>query len=139
MKDILMKKFGPLLGILACAALIIGYALLPASCQLSPEQQKRLQSITVPVTSLGLAYAQSQGYVTPGDRITITQGVAIVTSDKTPEAKLFELTELGLKTALERGLIQNGNVITLDSPEKATIAPPETLPPNPLLPPAQPQ
>ncbi len=138
MKDILMKKFGPLLGILILAVFVVGYALLPVSCQLSPEAQKRLQTITVPVTSLGLAYAQSQGYITPGDRITITQGVAIVTSDKTPEAKLFELTELGLKSAQESGLIKDGNVITLDSSEKATIAPPSE-PLNPLLPPAQPK
>lgn len=134
-----MKKFGTILGMLMLAALVVGYALLPASCQLSPEQARRLQSITVPATSLGLAVAQSQGYVTPGDRITITQGVAIVTSDKTTEAKLYELAELGLKSALERGLIKDGNVITLDTPEKATIAPPNvSAPPLPVEPPPSP-
>jgi hypothetical protein len=137
MKGILVKKFGTFLGLCAFIGIIIGYTFVPASCQISPEQMKRLQAITVPATQLGLAVAQSQGYITPGDRITITQGVAIVTSDKTPEAKLFELTELGLKEALNKGLITNGSVITLDTPEKATIAPPDPLPASPLLP--QPQ
>lgn len=134
MKSILVKKFGSILGLLALAALVAGFTLAPSSCSLTPEQQQRLQSIAVPATSLGLAYAQSQGLIEPGDRITITQGVAIVVSDKTTEAKLFDLTELGLKEALRKGLIQDGNVITLTNPNTASIAVPSG-PANPLLPP----
>ena len=130
-----MKKFGPILGIIALAGIVLGFTFAPTSCSLTPEQQKRLQSIAVPAASLGLAYAQSQGYITPGDRITITQGVAVVVSDKTPEAKLFDLAELGLKEAMAKGLIENGNVITLTNDETASIAAPPGEPVNPLLPP----
>lgn len=135
MKSILMKKFGPILGLVALMGIIIGFTFAPASCSLTPEQAKRLQTITVPVTAIGLNLAQSRGLIEPGDKITLTQGVAIVVSDKQPDAKIFELAMLGLEHAVSSGLLGNGDVITVKDDKSATIlSPPGPL--NPLPPPA---
>lgn len=136
MKHYLMKKFGPILGLIALAGIVLGFTFAPSSCSsLTPEQQQRLQAIAVPAASIGLTYAQSQGLIQPGDKITLTQGVAIVVSDKTSEAKLFELTELGLQHAVRTGLLQDGNVVTVQSTDQVSIASPPQAPLNPLLPP----
>ncbi len=137
MKSYLMKKFGPILGLIALASIVLGFTFAPASCTLTPEQQRRLEAIAVPAASIGLTYAQSQGLIQPGDKITLTQGVAIVVSDKTSEAKLFELTELGLQHAVKTGLLQDGNVVTVQSSDQVSITSPPAGPLNPLLPPAQ--
>jgi hypothetical protein len=134
MKHYLMQKYGALLGLLALASFVLAFTLAPTSCSsLTPEQQQRLQTITVPATALGLAYAQSQGYISPGDRITLTQGVAIVVSDKTPEAKLFDLAELGLKDAMANGLLCPGDVVTVGTDTADITSDPGPV--NPLLPP----
>ena len=138
MKHYLMKKFGPILGLIALAGIVLGFTFAPTSCSLTPEQQKRLNSIAVPAASLGLAYAQSQGLIQPGDRITLTQGVAIVVSNKTSEAKLYEIAELGLQHDVKTGLLSNGDVVTVHPANQITITSPlEYGPANPLLPPAQ--
>jgi len=129
MKTYLMKKFGPILGLIALAGIVLGFTFAPSSCTLTPDQQRRLQAIAVPATSIGLAYAQNRGLIEPGDKITLTQGVAIVVSDKTSEAKLFELTELGLQHAVKTGLLANGDVVTVQSADQVTITSPE----QPLL------
>jgi hypothetical protein len=129
-----MKKFGPILGLIALMGIVLGFTFAPTSCSLTPDQQQRLQAIAVPATSIGLAYAQSRGLIEPGDKITLTQGVAIVVSDKTSEAKLFELTELGLQHAVKTGLLSNGDVVTVQTADQVTISSPPTGPLNPLLP-----
>jgi hypothetical protein len=130
MKNLLMKRFGPLIGIALCFAAVLSFAFLPASCQLTPEQAQRLQSISVPAASLGLTLAQSQGWIEPGDKITITRGVAVVTSRGDTQTKLFQLAELGMETALRRGLVNEGDVISLVTPSHASISAPP--PPAPL-------
>lgn len=123
-----MKKFGPFLGALVLLGIIAALTITPASCQLSPEQQRRLQAITVPATAIGLGYAQREGLIEQGDRITLTKGVAILVSDQDVEAKLFKLGELGLQQAMDRGLIQDGNVVEVTGPDTVTISVPEPAP-----------
>ena len=126
-----MKKFGPLLGILALAAILIGFTMTPSSCSsLTTEQQQRLQAISVPLASLGLAYAQSEGWIEPGDRITLTRGVAVVVSPSDTETKLFKLAEIGLDAALKRGLVNGGDVITVTSPSEVSIQSPSPFAPT---------
>jgi hypothetical protein len=131
MKHLLMKKFGPLLGIALLAATVLAFTMMPSSCSsLTTEQQQRLQAISVPLASLGLGYAQSEGWIEPGDRITLTRGVAVVTSPADAETKLFKLAELGLESALNRGLVNGGDVITVTSPSQASIQSPSPFAPT---------
>ena len=141
-----MKKFGPILGLIALAGIVAGFTFAPASCTLTPQQRERLQTIAVPAAQLGLTYAQSQGLIEPGDKITLTQGVAIVVSDKTSEAKLFDLADLGLQHAMKSGLLQDGSVVTIGTADQVSIQAPEpplpvpngdsiSGPENPILPP----
>ncbi|WP_146854426.1 hypothetical protein [Brevifollis gellanilyticus] len=78
MKDKLMEKFGPILGAAAFIAICAGYVMLPASCSLNPEQQKRLQTIAVPVAGILSQAAVQRGWIESGDKILVQKGVAIV-------------------------------------------------------------
>lgn len=136
MKTYLMKRFGPYLGLLALVGIVTGYTLLPASCgSLTPEQQKRLQAITVPAASIGLTIAQQKGWIEPGDKVTLQRGVAIVTSPGDSETKIFELAELGLAHAMENGVLSDGDVLKIESAKEVSILSQESGPLNPLLPP----
>ena len=121
MYSILMKKFGALFALLALACLTIGLMLTPSSCSLTPEQSQRLQALSVPATGILSAAAISQGWVQPGDVVTIQRGVAIVTSPGDGEAKLFQLAELGLDHTMRQGLVNPGDTIKLDTPATVTI------------------
>lgn len=127
-----MNKFGTTLGLIALAGIVAGFTLAPSSCSsLTPEQQQRLQSIAVPAAGILSEIAVRKGYIEPGDKITIQRGVAVVTSADDPQAKIFSLVELGITDALNKGLVNEGDVITLKNKDVITIASPEPLPATP--------
>ena len=132
MKTYLMQKSGPTLGLIALAVIVIGYTLIPTSCQLNPEQQKRLQAIAVPAAGIVSTVAIQKGWIAPGDDIVIQRGVAVVTSEGNSQTKLFALAELGIAEAMKKGLVSEGDVITLQSKEVVTILAPSTEGPLPI-------
>lgn len=127
-----MKKFGPFLGILALMGIIAGFTFAPASCSLNPQQQQRLQAIAVPASSIFSTVAVSQGWIEPGDKVTVQRSVAIVTSPDSAEVKLFALTELGLNEALRKGLFNEGDTITVKTDDVVTLQKAPEEPPLPL-------
>lgn len=116
-----MNKFGPSLGIALCAIAIVAAAHLPSSCSLTPEQRQQLQAISVPASSILSKAAISQGWIQPGDEVTIQRGVAVVVSDDKTETKLFKLAELGLDHAIDSGLLDVTDKVTLETPTQVTI------------------
>lgn len=128
MKHILMKKFGPYLGILALSGLVLGFAFAPSSCTLTPEQRERLRVISVPLTRLGLKLAAAEGWIEPGDKLVIKDGVAVLLSEDGTTEKVFKLAELGLDLAIKDGVLVEGDVITVESDKMANVA-------TPLIPP----
>lgn len=120
-----MKKFSAPIAMLICMALILGFAFAPSSCTLTPQQQARLQAISVPVTALGLNYAKSRGLVSDGDVITLQRGVAVVVSADATETKLFKLAEIGLTDAVQRGLFVEGQTAELHGPDVHLSHPPD--------------
>jgi len=134
MKHYLMKKFGPILGLVALAGVIAGFTFAPASCSLNPQQQQRLQAIAVPASSIFSAVAVRQGWIEPGDKVTVQRSVAIVTSPDSAEVKLFALAELGLDEALKKGLLDTGDVVTVDTPTQVSITSPPQQAPGPAIP-----
>lgn len=132
----LMNKLGPILGLLAFFGLIVALATSSPSCSsLTPEQRQQIQALSVPAASILSRAAVSQGWVQPGDVITIQRGVAVVVSEDKKETKLFKLAELGLETALDRGLLNAGDTVTVETPSQVTI----TSPPEGTLTPASTQ
>lgn len=132
MKTYLMKKFGPVLGLIALAGIVIGYTLLPSCGSLTAEQQKRLRAIAVPAAGIVSTVAIQKGWIAPGDDIVIQRGVAVVTSEGNPETKLFALAELGIAEAVKKGIVAEGDVITLQSKDVVTILAPSTEGPLPI-------
>lgn len=130
MKNHLMNKLGPTLGLLAFFAVCIALITAPSSCSLTPEQRQQIQAISVPAAGILSKAAVSQGWVQPGDAITIQRGVAVVVSEDKKETKLFKLAELGLETALQRGLLNVNDTVTVETPTQITI----TSPPQPTAP-----
>jgi hypothetical protein len=135
MKKILMKKLGPYVGVSAFVAICAGFVLAPSSCSLTPDQQAKLHSISVPVAGIISKVAIDQGWVESGDEISIQRGIAVVTSGDDHETKLFKLAEIGLDHALNRGLVSDGDTIKVNTPTQITItSPPESLPaPDPAV------
>jgi hypothetical protein len=121
-----MKKFGPLLGLIALAGIVLGFTFAPSSCTMTPQQQQRLQAISVPAAGILSSVAVSKGWIEPGDKIIIQRGVAVVTSADSSEAKLFALAELGIAEALKNGLVDEGDVITLENTKTVSILAPST-------------
>ena len=121
-----MKKFGPLLGLIALAGIVLGFTFAPSSCTMTPQQQQRLQAISVPAAGILSSVAVSKGWIEPGDKIIIQRGVAVVTSADSCEAKLFALAELGIAEALKNGLVDEGDVITLENTKTVSILAPST-------------
>lgn len=120
-----MKKFGPTLGIVVCAIAIVASLHLP-SCSLTAEQQAQLRSISVPAAGILSKAAISQGWLEPGDEVTIQRGVAVVASEQSREVKLYQLAELGLDEALKKGLLTTSDAVTVDTPTQVTITTPGT-------------
>jgi hypothetical protein len=134
MKNLLMKKFGPYIGISAFVVICAAAALTPSSCSLTPDQQAKLRSISVPVAGIISKVALDQGWVQSGDEITFQRGIAVVTSTDDRETKLFKLPEIGLDHALNRGLVSDGDTIKVDTPTQITITSPPELPaPDPAV------
>lgn len=116
-----MNKFGPSLGIALCAVAIVAAAHLPSSCSLTPEQRQQLQAISVPASKIISKAAISQGWIEPGDEVTIQRGLAVVVSDDKAETKIFKLAELGLDHAIDSGLLDLSDTVTLVTPTEVTI------------------
>lgn len=120
MKNYLMKKLSAPIAMLVGMAIILGFTFAPTGCQMTPQQQQRLQAITVPVTALGLQWAKAEGLIEDGDRITIQRGVAVLVSPGDAETKVFRLAEIGLTDAVNRGLFNEGQTVEIDG-SKALI------------------
>lgn len=127
-----MNKFGTSLGILAMIGIVAGFTFAPSSCALKPDQQARLQAIAVPAAGILSEVAVRKGYIEPGDKITMQRGIAIVTSADDAETKLFNLAELGIQDALNKGLVSEGDTITVKSADVVTILPPSNEGPLPI-------
>lgn len=150
MKQPLIQKLGASLGILAFLGICAAFVVAPSSCSLNPEQRQQLQAISVPAAGILSKAAVSQGWVEPGDEITIQRGVAVVVSDDKTEVKVMKLAELGLDTAISKGVLTTGDTVKVDTPTQVTITPPDhglapaatqslpTIAPGELLPPPLP-
>lgn len=138
MKHALLQLTGKSISLIAIGVLILGYAMIPASCTLTQEQQQRLQAISVPVTSILSTAAVQRGWIQPGDKISIQRGVAIVTSAEDSETKLYRLAEIGLEHALRQGTVTEGDVIHLNSTREATLTHPADTDSAPSAAPATP-
>lgn len=114
MKNLLMKKFSAPIAIALSMVIILGFMFAPVGCQLTPQQQQRLQAISVPVTALGLQWAKAEGVIEDGDRITIQRGVAVLVSPGDAETKIYQLAEIGLTDAVNRGLFHEGQTAEID-------------------------
>lgn len=125
MKTVLMNKFGTTLGIVVCA-IAIGVTTQLPSCSLTTEQRQKLQAISVPAAGIISKAAISQGWLQPGDEITMQRGVAVVFSPDDAETKIFKLAEIGIDRALEAGAVKPGDTITVDTPDQVTISTPVT-------------
>jgi len=132
MKHLLVKKYGTLIGLAAFAAMLTFSMFIPSSCSLTPEQRQQLQAISVPAAGILSKAAVAQGWVAPGDEITIKRGVAVVMNNERTETKIFQLAELGLDHAIDRGLLTPADTVTVDTPTQLTI----TSPANGVLTPA---
>lgn len=136
-----MNKLGTSLGLLAFFGICTAFVITPSSCSLTPEQSQRIQALSVPATGILSAAAISQGWVQPGDVVTIQRGVAIVTSAGDGETKLFQLAELGLDHTMRQGLVNPGDTIKLDTASTVTITTAPEVPVNEpalqLLPPGE--
>lgn len=136
MKHILMKKFGPALGITLFAIAIVSAASLPASCSVLAPYREGLQALSVPASKVLSKAAVSQGWVKPGDEITVQRGLAVVVSDDAPAAKVFRLTEIYLEDALKSGVVNHQDTVTLITADQVEITKPAEAPSSPGLPPA---
>lgn len=111
------------IGVLLCLTLVG-----PPSCALTPEQR----AVVVPLANIGLAVAESQGVIRPGDSVTLGKTVAIITSDERREDKLMQLTELGLQEAVDRGVLKEGTVLNVQPAGMVQVVPPDPGP-NPAV------
>lgn len=138
MKHILVKKFGPLLGIALCFAIILGSMLMPSACQMSPEQR----AVVIPLLQTSAAIAEGAHYLPPGSSVTIGKGLAVVTSPGSNEEKLMALKDLGIAEAVKSGTLKEGDALLVDQAGTALVMITSALkkegPSNPLLPPASP-
>ena len=138
MKSILVKKFGPLLGIVLCAVAILSVLVMPQGCQMSPDQR----AVVIPLTTTALTLAERANYLPPGSSVTIGHGVAILTSEETQKQKLVKLADLGLAEAVKSGDLKPGDALLVNQLGTALVQllpdqkaqPPAEGPQNPLLP-----
>lgn len=114
-----MKRFGIVGGgLLVIAAFILFGTQLP-SCS-TPEKTAKLMKLA----DIGLAIAQSQGVISPGDSLLIGNVFTIVTSNDSKEAKLIGLAEIGLKEAVQDGVLNPGDTVLIKDAIDVLVTPP---------------
>ena len=101
-------------------------ALTLAACTSTQRQ------VTRSLADLGLAAAVASGKLSPGDSLTIGNGVAILTSEGETKTKAIQLAALGLTAAAERGLIKPGDAVLIQ--EATAIITTAVSQPEPPLP-----
>ena len=112
-------------GVTGAAKILIGCLalLLIPSCttlkkvgaSLSTPQAK---AVEVQLANLGIQEAVNLGKLSPGDAVSIGNGIAVVTSGNSTVSKMVQLSEIGLDTAAQKGLISPGDNLII----KATTA-----------------
>ena len=137
-RHILMKKFGPMFGIILCMAAIVSVLVMPQGCQMTPEQR----AVVIPLTTTALTLAERANYLPPGSSVTIGNGVAILTSEETQKQKLVKLADLGLAEAVKSGDLKPGDALMVNQLGTALVqllpdqkTPPAEAPVNAFLPP----
>lgn len=124
------------------AAAVVATGIFAPSCALSPQQAERLERVAVPLAKIGLAYAVSHGHLEPGDSVAIVDGLAVVVSEKSGQAKIYELAQLGLERAVAKGDLKEGDRVLIESVSEALLIPGEAeatsgkSPVGEILPPA---
>ena len=96
----------------------------------------KAKQVELALVDVGLHVALADGVITPGDAITIGNGVAVITSGASTVSKVVALGDLGLKAAVNKGLVKPGDALLIkDSTAVITAAittpAPLTLPPAP--------
>lgn len=131
--------------LLACAVIAAASSLTLCSC-LSPRAKEFLVAAAPIVVPLAKA-AETSGHLPPGSSVIIDRGVAVITSSETKEQKVMALKTLGVETAVNEGLLKEGDKLIVDQAGEALVkiitaveaanAPADPPGPvNPLLPPA---
>ena len=82
---------------------------------LSTPQAKQVELALV---DLGLHVAVGNGVLSPGDMVTIGNGVAVITSGDTTVSKVAKLADIGIDAAVAKNLVKPGDAILI----KATTA-----------------
>ncbi len=90
-------------------------ALKKVGASLSTPQAK---AVEVQLANLGIQEAVNLGKLSPGDAVSIGNGIAVVTSGNSTVSKMVQLSEIGLDTAAQKGLISPGDNLII----KATTA-----------------
>ena len=71
------------------------------------------QKVELALVDLGLHVAVGDGYLSPGDMVTIGNGVAVVTSGASTISKVSQLADLGLNRAVAKGIVKPGDAILI--------------------------
>ena len=97
---------------------------------LSTPQAKQVELALVDV---GMHVALADGVITPGDVVTIGNGVAVVTSGSSTISKVMALSDLGLKAAVNKGLVKPGDAMLIK--DSTTLITQALTPVSPITPP----
>lgn len=95
------------LWLVACMCLVI------PSCVLTPQQQAVAQQLVIPLGQVGLKALVTHGVIDSQDAILVGDGAATILSSSSKAEKLMRLSDLGLHTAASRGLIQPGDLLSV--------------------------
>jgi len=78
----------------------------------------KAKAVEVQLANLGIQEAVNLGKLSPGDAVSIGNGIAVVTSGNSTVSKMVQLGEIGLDVAAQKGLVSPGDNLII----KATTA-----------------
>ena len=91
------------------------------------------QKVELALLDIGMHVALADGVITPGDLVTIGNGVAVITSGDTTISKTVKLAKLGLDTAEAKGVVKPGDTLLIK--ESTAILTQAITPVEPITPP----
>lgn len=92
-------------------------AVLFVSC-LSPAGQEKFNKFVkaaAPLLVTASQFAELTGHAPPGSTVAIQDGMAVITSPGSTEAKVMSIKRLGLEQAMKEGLIKEGERVKVEA------------------------
>ncbi len=105
--------------------------ILPSCVALSTPKAKQME---LSLAQAGLIGAVASGVLSPGDAVTIAQGIAVLTSADDGTSKVMKIEKLGLDTAISKGLVKPGDIVQIKETSALITSPPPVTLPAPILP-----